>query len=963
MADVFISFAPEDRAWVGVFAGALTAAGFDVLWDLAPSLGQSTQRDVDQELTDAKAVIAVWSTASRNSNWVRDVAQEAFDRGVLLPVLKDVDRPPLGFRQLRCADLRSWTAGPAGLEEVIGQLRGRVGAAIAPEMPPARSQDVSEPSAGDELDFERSTIVMKSEVDEASGHRPTQPSVGGLSGPPTGGVSGIPSVSEKVVSARLRGGGPGDLRQGDEVGQYRIVRRLGAGGFGAVYEAANIHNEDERVALKLLLPDVAASERFAQLLKLEANALLRLKHPAVVQYRVFGRIADTDQFYLVTEFVPGPTLRDWRRSNTPSLDDIRSVAVRLASGLAAAHKRGIVHRDLAPDNVIVTQGDLSEATLIDFGIARMGEGDALGGAFAGKFSYAAPEQFAFDTTRLGPSIDIYAFGLLMAAFARGKPLDMGRDVEAAKAKRLGVPPLEDIPPPLALVLTQILQPDPADRPVDMDAVARLFEVMSDAPPDLPPLIPVTDAPPSALVEAELAIAEPSVAPVAEIELPDEAEAADEADPAPVPQADAAEPYETEAVEAAETDTGPALIEASEPYIEADANTRRSPLASIAQFVGLAAVGAAVVFFVLPSGDKGGGETTPALETPAATPSPTITPTPDVTPLPTPSIAPTPTATPSPSATPTPEPTPSPTPAVTPAPTPEPTPSATPSPTPEATPTPTPEAPLASGKIESVPRGTKVQAQNGKAYGSQNRDGRIVYVVRRPTHLTVIGGGKDQLIDRDMKKGDSYRLPNRGDLAVSTDDAGALDVILDDKYIGRAGPDGSRLAGLRVTPEAYGGPAVLPTPTPTPRPTPTAEPTPPPNDNPPQPVASGNVSAQALSMLNRFRAQNGVGQVSGSEALDQVAQSLADNNARVGKNQNPSGSALLQMLIQSGYGNAGANQVSARNRGSVSDAMSFWQGRGDLSAALLSPNAAAMGLGVAESGGSRFWVIVVAQPPR
>lgn len=122
----------------------------------------------------------------------------------------------------------------------------------------------------------------------------------------------------------------------------------------------------------MLLADIAASERFAQLLKLEINALLRLKHPAVVQYRVFGRIADTDQFYLVTEFVPGPTLKEWRRANTPSLDEVRSVAVRLATGLAvAAHRRGIVHRDLAPDNVIVTQGDLSESTLIDFGIARM----------------------------------------------------------------------------------------------------------------------------------------------------------------------------------------------------------------------------------------------------------------------------------------------------------------------------------------------------------------------------------------------------------------------------------------------------------------------------------------------------------------------------------------------------------------------------------------------------------------
>lgn len=961
MADVFISFAPEDRAWVGAFADALTAAGFDVLWDLAPSLGQSTQRDVDEELSAAKAVIAVWSNASRNSNWVRDVAQEAFDRGVLLPVLKDVEKPPLGFRQLRCADLRLWTPGNPGLEEVIAQLRGRVGAAVAPELPQPMSKEPSQASGADELDFERSTIVMKGEVEDVSKAPPTQPSVG-LSG----GGSGTPSTSEKLVSVRLRGGGPGDLRPGDEVGQYRMVRRLGAGGFGAVYEAANIHNEDERVALKLLLPDVAASERFAQLLKLEANALLRLKHPAVVQYRVFGRIADTDQFYLVTEFVPGPTLKEWRRANTPSLEDIRSVAVRLASGLAAAHKRGIVHRDLAPDNVIVTQNDLSEATLIDFGIARMGDADTLGGAFAGKFSYAAPEQFAFDATRLGPSIDIYAFGLLMAAFARGKPLDMGRDVEAAKAKRLAVPPLEGVPTAMVPVLSQLLQPDPADRPQDMDAVARLFERMSD---EVAP--PVETAVPQAL-SAESSVVEPVV------EEPSEPQPEPDSHPEPDHErsvvllpADVgmAEAHESEVSEPAE-----ALAEPFEPEIDAPEPPtphRRSPLIPIAQFVGLAALGAAVVFFVLPTDDspKPGVDTALVTPTPSPTlapsPTPTLAPSPTAAPTPTPAATPTPspvrTPTPAPTSEPTPSPTPAPTPEPTPTSTPSPTPEATPSPKPEATPTPAPEAPLATGEIEPAARGTRVQAMSGKAYGTQNRDGRIVYVVRRPTRLKVIQGRNDQLIDRDLKKGDSYRLPNRTDLTVSAGDAGALDVILDDVFIGRAGPDGSRLEGFNVTPEAYGGPAVLPTPVATPTPSPTPTPKPTPEEGPP--VVSGNVSAQGLSILNGLRQRSGVPAVAGSAALDQVAQALAANNARAGKNQNPSGSALLQMLIQSGYGNAGANQLSTRNKGTVSDAMSFWAGRSDLASALVNPNAAAMGLGMAEAGGTKYWVIVVAQPPR
>lgn len=926
VADVFISFAPEDRAWVGALAGALESAGFDVLWDLAPGLGQA-QRDVEEELTLAKAIITVWSSASRNSNWVRDVAQEAFERGVLLPVLKDVERPPLGFRQLRCADLRTWASGTAGLEEVIVQLRGRVGAAApAIDLP----REVSQPSDAEELDFERSTIVMKSDVVEPSqATPPTQPSVA-----PSTGASGAPSTSEKLVSVRLRGGGPGDLRPGDEVGQYRIVRRLGAGGFGAVYEAANIHNEDERVALKLLLADVAASERFAQLLKLEANALLRLKHPAVVQYRVFGRIADSDQFYLVTEFVPGPTLREWRRSNTPTLDEVRAVAVRLATGLAAAHRRGIVHRDLAPDNVIVTQGDLSESTLIDFGIARMGgEADALGGAFAGKFSYAAPEQFAFDVGKLGPSIDIYAFGLLMAAFARGKPLDMGRDIEAAKAKRLAVPPLDDVPAALVPVLTQLLQPDPADRPRDMDAVARLFEAMSETPlVDVLPPVEADDAP--VAVAAEPPEESPAVAPLDAL-----------VDAAVIDEA-----FEAESPEVVDQPTVAEPVPDDLPVAADDGQRRRSALVQVAQFLGLALVGAAAVFFLIPGGDDTPPQTPPvAAVTPV--PVPTSAPVPTAIPTPQPPVVPTPAPTAAPNPSPAPEVTPTPAPGATP----------TPEPTAEPTPAPTPEAPLATGKIESAPRGTKAQAQSGKSYGTQNRDGRILYVVRRPMHLTVTAGGKDELIDRDLKKGDSYRLPNRTDLAVSASDAGALDVILDEKFIGRAGPDGARLEGFNATPEAYGGPAVLPTPTPTPQPTPTPVPTPAPTVE--QGPPAGNISGQALQILNGLRTRSGLGAVSASSALDQVAQTLAANNARSGAIRQPSGSAVLQMLIQSGYGNARASQLHTRRQNTVGEAMQFWAGRGDMSPALLDPNAAAMGIGMAEAGGVRYWVLVMAQAPR
>ncbi|MFO1237430.1 MAG: protein kinase [Alphaproteobacteria bacterium] len=968
MADVFISFAPEDRGWVSSLGGALKAAGFDVLWDLAPSLGQAVQRDLEVELESAKAIIAVWSNASRNSNWVRDVAEEAFGRGVLLPVLKDIDRPPLGFRQLRCADLRGWTGGADGLEEVVQQLRERVGGL------PAAPQPVA-----DEFDFERSTIILKSRAEESSGGQNAAGVSGSLSGPqPT-----APSVSAKVVKGAPGRNGPADLRPGDEIGQYRVVRRLGAGGFGAVYEAANIHNEDERVALKLLLADIAESERFAQLLRLEANALLRLKHPAVVQYRVFGRIADSDQFYLVTEFVPGPTLREWRRNHTPDLDQVSTLAVRLAQGLAAAHRRGIVHRDLAPDNVIVMSEDLSEATLIDFGIARLAEGDALGGAFAGKFSYAAPEQFEFEGGKLGPSIDIYAFGLLIAAFVRGKPLDMGRDIEAARAKRLIVPPLDDIPERLRPLLTALLQPDPADRPQAMDDVARLFAGLSNDA--ILPDAPVAGTSPSAPEpphedSSSIALSVPSLVVANAVLAVEPAAAAPPPEPSVAPEMppEAAPPAPPE-VAAGLTYSEPEPAPELEPEPEPEQAERRR-FGSSLQLTVIALLAAGATYMLWPR-DQGPGPVAEVTPTPtiAVTPEPTAVPTPTPAPTPVPTAVPVPTPTPSPMPTLSPSPSPTPDAQGTPAPTPEaqgtpsPTPDAqgtpSPTPTPEATPTPTPEAKIASGAIEPAPPGTKPQAQNGASYGKANADARIVYVVRRDTELKVAFGPNLGTvgIERAVKKGDSYRLPNRADIAVSTPDAGALDVLLDGKFIGRAGKDGYRLVDFRATPAAYGGPETLPTPTPTPTPAPTPTPTPTPTpavQDTDDGAELAGAQSRALAILNAMRGNAGMRPVAASGELNDVAVQLAANNAAAGRFVPPSSNEVLRMIIASGYGNARASQSHARRQKNVAAVFEFWKGQAGIYALLTDPNVVAMGFGAARAGdGTIYWSIVLAGPPQ
>jgi hypothetical protein len=108
LADVFISYAQEDRPWVAGLAAAIERAGLTVWWDVRSTPGQAFDLQIEDELKRAKAVVVVWSREAVESRWVRAEASDAFDRGILVPVLKDPVTPPLVFRQLHCANLTRW---------------------------------------------------------------------------------------------------------------------------------------------------------------------------------------------------------------------------------------------------------------------------------------------------------------------------------------------------------------------------------------------------------------------------------------------------------------------------------------------------------------------------------------------------------------------------------------------------------------------------------------------------------------------------------------------------------------------------------------------------------------------------------------------------------------------------------------------------------------------------------------
>jgi serine/threonine protein kinase len=293
---------------------------------------------------------------------------------------------------------------------------------------------------------------------------------------------------------------PGRVSIGDVLnGIYEVKRLIGRGGMGEVYEGANI-NSDERVAIKVMLPALAADPNVQAMFRKEARTLTRLSHPAVVQYRVLAQEPRLNVLYIVTEFVDGQALSDALGQLKPSASDLRGLTRRLAEGLRAAHDLGAVHRDMSPDNVLLPDGRLDHAKIIDFGIAKdldPTKGTIVGDGFAGKLGYVAPEQFGDFGREIGPWTDVYSLALVILAVATGKNVDMGATlVEAVDKRRAGVD-LSPLPDELKPVFERMLAPDPAKRARSMNEVLALLDppaatippTMVAPPPSPPPIAP------------------------------------------------------------------------------------------------------------------------------------------------------------------------------------------------------------------------------------------------------------------------------------------------------------------------------------------------------------------------------------------------------------------------------------------------------------------------------------------
>lgn len=252
------------------------------------------------------------------------------------------------------------------------------------------------------------------------------------------------------------------LPEGTRLGSYRIVREIGRGGMGIVYQAED--NLGRSVAIKTLPPILAADVRLRERLAREARAAATITHTAVATVYVFGEI--DGHLVIVSEYVPGETLRTVLRRGPLESSRARALATQIAAALSAAHAAGVIHRDLKPENVVVTPAGLVK--VVDFGIARIQPPEAArllaSSTGVGTPGYMAPEQLAGGVVT--PGTDVYAFGIVFNEMLTGRhPLDhspsaFARDSSAfrAPADKGGV-----IPARLAAIIARCVNPDPNGR--------------------------------------------------------------------------------------------------------------------------------------------------------------------------------------------------------------------------------------------------------------------------------------------------------------------------------------------------------------------------------------------------------------------------------------------------------------------------------------------------------------------
>jgi serine/threonine-protein kinase len=262
-----------------------------------------------------------------------------------------------------------------------------------------------------------------------------------------------------------------------QIAGYQLVELLGRGHMGAVYKARQL-SLDRTVALKVLDPDLAQDEAYVKRFMEEAQTVARISHTNLISGIDVGE--EDGIKYLVMEYADGVTLAFLLRRGG-AMDEERSlgVAAQIARALDHAHKNGLIHRDVKPENIIITRDGV--AKLCDLGVARLeaaGEGDEVDPQ--GVPDYLSPEQ-ARGHTEVGPAADIYSLGATLFHMVTGRPVYQAKSREAVLARILTEPApyarnvLPDLLATTDVILQRCLAKSPGDRFSDAGQLAAALD--------------------------------------------------------------------------------------------------------------------------------------------------------------------------------------------------------------------------------------------------------------------------------------------------------------------------------------------------------------------------------------------------------------------------------------------------------------------------------------------------------
>ncbi|MBI3098713.1 MAG: protein kinase [Planctomycetes bacterium] len=310
--------------------------------------------------------------------------------------------------------------------------------------------------------------------------------------------SSVPAASDIASTPTVLAAGPGGIARsspsgddggvlapGGRVGDFTLGRELGRGAMGVVYEATQ-DSLNRRVALKVLNGSYTSSPEMVDRFHREAKAAARLEHPNIVGIHGTGQDRNV-HFYAMT-FVDGVSLRRHARENNLTPGECARLIAEVADGLDYAHQKGIVHRDIKPDNIMVTPA--GRALITDFGLAKDSLDATLtaSGTVLGTPMYMSPEQATASKDEIGPRSDIYSLGATLYELVTGEAPYQGETSHAIMKKVVEEDPIlpthldPDLPVEIETVIVRAMEKDPRRRYATAASLAQDLRNFRDGRP-------------------------------------------------------------------------------------------------------------------------------------------------------------------------------------------------------------------------------------------------------------------------------------------------------------------------------------------------------------------------------------------------------------------------------------------------------------------------------------------------